>query len=106
MKKVFIIMAVSAVCANLSFAACSIDGRVCTANDAALIREPYKPIYKDYGNAADFGGEPFVRIAPADRSSVDRTFKDHNQLQNQNQYKANCQFGVCLPSDMSNNSMQ
>ena len=106
MNKIFIITALFILSAGISCASCPIDGLVCSASDAARIREPYKPIYNDYGRSADFGGEPFVRIAPADRSNVERSFKDHNQLQNQNQYKANCQFGVCLPSDMSNNSMQ
>ncbi len=105
MKKM-IIAAILLVNAGIGFAACSIDGLVCSATDAARIREPYKPMYQNYDKAADFNGEPFIRLAPADRSSVDRTFKDHNQLQNQNQYNSNCQFGVCLPSDMQNNSLQ
>lgn len=105
MKKIYII-AILITGAGAAYASCSVDGLVCTASDAALIREPYKPIYQNYDKAADFAGQPFIRLAPADRSNVDRTFKDHNQLQNQKQYNSNCQFGVCLPSDMQNNSMQ
>ena len=108
MKKMFLIITCLLFCANLSYSACAIENTntVCTATDAARIREPYKQIYRDYSGNADFNGEPFIRISPADRSSVERTFKDHNELQNQSQYDSNCQFGVCLPSDMTNNSMQ
>lgn len=108
MKKIFILTVVIAAITGISNATCSINdiNTVCTANDTARIREPYKPIYNDYGRSADFGGDPFVRLSPANRNNVDRNFKNQNPQQEQKQYNANCQFGVCLPSNMSSTGTQ
>lgn len=83
-----------------AFAACSLEENVCTATtDIDVIRQPFTPIYNEYGDA-DFGDDPFVRISPADRSQVNQTFRTQNEMQNRNSYDSNCQFGVCLPSEM------
>ncbi len=106
MKKIFLLVAIIFITVSGTGAVCSIDDSdmVCSTSDSALLREPYKPIYNDYSDSADLGGSPFVRLAPVDRSSVDRTFKDHNSLQNIPDYTSNCQFGVCLPTNNSSNN--
>ena len=82
-------------------ASCSLEGDFCTATtDIDVIRQPFKPIYNEYGGNADFGDDPVVRISPADRSHIHQTFRTQNEMQNRNNYDSNCQFGVCLPSDM------
>ncbi len=105
MKKIFMILLIIFSIVSAVNAVCSIDDpdMVCSTSDSALLREPYKPIYKDYSGTADLGGSPFIRLAPVDRSDVERTFKDHNDLQNIPDYTSNCQFGVCLPTNESSN---
>ena len=84
----------------MSFASCPINGDgVCTAtNDLNTIRQPYQPIYQEYGDNANFSN-PFIRLSPADNSQIERTFRTQNEMQNTRNYDSNCQFGVCLPKD-------
>ena len=97
-------LCIAILCAYMGLgvsAMCSIDGNTCTAaTDLEIIRYPFTPIYNEYGSEADFGGDPFVRISPADRSHIHQSFRTQNEMQNRNNYDSNCQFGVCLPSDM------
>lgn len=106
MKKMFMILVMIFSTVSVVNAVCSIDdpNMVCSTSDSSLLREPYKPIYHDYSDTADLGGAPFIRLAPVDRSDVERTFKDHNDLQNIPEYSSNCQFGVCLPTNNSSNN--
>ncbi len=101
MKKISL-MSICMLVGLIANASCPIDGNggVCTAvTDIDIIRQPFTPIYNEYSDA-DFGDNPFVRISPADRSQVHQTFRTQNEMQNRNNYDSNCQFGVCLPSDM------
>ena len=99
MKK-FYFLCTSLLLGLVANATCPITEGVCTAStDIETIRQPFTPIYNEYSDA-DFGDNPFVRISPADRSQVNQTFRTQNEMQNRNNYDSNCQFGVCLPSDM------
>ena len=63
MKKYLLITTLIVGSFSIANATCSLDGSsVCTeTNDLNTIRRPYKPIYQDLGDSANFEN-PFIRL--------------------------------------------
>ena len=99
MKKIFITGLLLSF-STIAYATCPLEGGSCAiATDIPIIRERFKPIYSEYDSAADFGGNPFIRLTPTERPELERDFRTKNEMNNETNYDSGCQFGVCLPND-------